>query len=313
MAPRSWSGGVVVTTAGRQGLVSVVIPTFNRARTLERAIRSVLIQTYSDLELIVVDDGSTDGTAALMAGIVDPRVIYHPLAQNQGASAARNAGMKLARGEFIAFQDSDDEWLADKLKVQVAAARGAHSTDVVVFHMKVVYGRDEHRVYGPGRVCCVPDLPATDVPRDFLQISYQRNLISPQTLMFSRSLLDRVGFFDPLLVNSEDWDYSIRLTREGEVIYIPEPLVMTYIQDDSISILKRSSARSQLKILLKLRRLSDVDPKVLSAHFARIGMAIGRLGKPRQADKLMRQAVALAPGSLGNWARLAFNMSKGRI
>src|SRR5215218_7102231 len=91
--------------------VSVVIPTYNRAPLLGRSIRSVLAQCYEDFEVIVVDDGSTDDTAEVVAGFRDARVSYVRLARNTGAGAARNVGIRLARGGFLAFQDSDDEWM----------------------------------------------------------------------------------------------------------------------------------------------------------------------------------------------------------
>lgn len=287
--------------------VSVVLPTYNRGRTLARAVRSILQQSYEDFELLVVDDGSTDDTKAVVAAIEDPRVRYVPLSHNQGASAARNEGLRQAVGEFIAFQDSDDEWLADKLERQVAAARAATSEHVAVFHMKVVYGRDEARVFGPGRVCCVPRLSAADKAKGFSKLMHERNLISPQTLLFSRSLIDEIGIFDRLLVNSVDWDFALRLVRRAEMIFIEEPLVMTYIQDDSISTFKRSAARSQLRIVLKLRRREEVDPAVLGDHFARIGMALSRLGKIKFARLVLRTSIRHSPTNIRNWAKLFAN------
>jgi len=292
-------------------LVSVVLPTYNRAQTLARAIRSVLNQGHQNLEVIVVDDGSRDNTAEVMATFDDPRVRYARLERNQGASAARNHGLSLARGDYIAFQDSDDEWLLDKLERQVAAAQEAGTPDVAVFHVKVVYGRDENRVYGPGRVCCVPRLSEAEHERDFVKITHRQNLMSPQTLMFSRSVLEKIGPFDHLLKNSVDWDFSLRLVRHAKVVFIDYPLVMTYIQDDSISILKRNMVRSQLRIILKLKRQGDVDPGVMADHFARIGLGLSRLGKTRSAGRLLRHSVQLAPMRAGNWARLFANLARG--
>jgi glycosyltransferase involved in cell wall biosynthesis len=286
-------------------LVSVVLPTYNRERTIARAIRSILSQSYENFELLVVDDGSTDGTEAVVGAIQDPRVHYIRLPQNRGASAARNEGLRRSKGEFVAFQDSDDEWLCDKLEVQVATALEAEEP-VAVFHMKVVYGRDEQRVFGPGRVCCVPQLDAKS-SHDFVRISHKGNVISPQTLLFSRSVLERVGLFDELLVNSVDWDFSLRLVRNAKVIFIQEPLVMTYIQDDSISTFRRNAIRSQLRILLKLRRQRDVDAKVLSDHFARVGMGLSRLRKRRLAKYALRESLRLSPGRTRNWLRFAAN------
>lgn len=293
------------------GLVSVVLPTFNRSRTLARAVRSVLAQGYANLELIIVDDGSTDDTADLVASFDDPRIRYEKLERNQGASAARNRGLELSRGEFIAFQDSDDEWLADKLERQVVCAQSAGAGPVAVFHMKVVYGRDEQRVYGCGRVCCVPRIETPESERDFLKIIHRQNVISPQTLLFSSNVLEEIGGFDKLLVNSVDWDFALRLVASSNVIFIEEPLVMTYIQDDSISTLKRNMVRSQLRIILKLQRRGGVEPKVLGDHFSRIGLMIGRLGKPKLARRLLVKSVALSPASAQSWAKLLVNEAAG--
>lgn len=294
-------------------LVSVVLPTYNRARTLARAVRSVLNQGYQNLELIVVDDGSIDETPAIMATFADPRVRYLKLEKNEGASSARNHGLKAATGAYIAFQDSDDEWLSDKLERQVEVALASGGRDVSVFHIKVLYGRDEARNFGVGRVCCVPQITQPEASRDYVKMTHLQNLMSPQTLMFSRSVLEKVGYFDTLLVNSVDWDFSLRLVRHTKVLFIEEPLVICYIQDDSISTLRRNMVRSQLRILLKLNRQDDVDPRTLSHHFGRIGTSIGRLGKPRLAGRLLRRAISLHPRKPMNWIRLAANAGKGAL
>lgn len=292
-------------------LVSVVIPTFNRQRTLPRSIRSVLQQEYANLELIVVDDASTDDTAAVMATFNDPRLRYIRLERNQGAATARNHGVLAARGEFIAFQDSDDEWLAGKLEKQVAAAVASGPGDVAVFHVKVVYGRDEARVYGPGRVCCVPRLSEEEQGGDFVAITHRRNLISPQTLLFSRSVVEKSGLFDPLLRNNEDWDFALRLVRHAKVVFLDDPLVMTYILGDSISTLKRSGVQSSLRIMLKLRRQADVDPRVLADHLAGVGYAVTRLGKPRLGARIIRRAISYSPAQPKHWLRLAAATARG--
>src|SRR5215207_4189569 len=121
--------------------VSVVLPTYNRAPLLGRSIRSVLGQSYGDFELLVIDDGSTDGTAGVVAAFGDPRVRYVPLARNTGAGAARNVGIRMSRGRFMAFQDSDDEWLPSKLAKQLSAfGRGPSGLGVVYSDMRRVWG-----------------------------------------------------------------------------------------------------------------------------------------------------------------------------
>src|SRR5262249_54050433 len=106
-------------TAHASPLVSVVLTTFNRATLLPRAIDSVLGQTFDSFELIVVDDGSTDGTGGVLAGCTDPRVSVVRHRENQGLSEARNTGSRKARGTFVCFHDDDDEWMKDKLAVQL--------------------------------------------------------------------------------------------------------------------------------------------------------------------------------------------------
>lgn len=100
--------------------VSIVIPTYNRARFLGRLVRSVLNQTYKNFEVIVADDASTDDTAEIIKTFKDDRIRYIRHESNAGAAAARNTGIKASRGEYVAFQDSDDEWLPEKLEKQMA-------------------------------------------------------------------------------------------------------------------------------------------------------------------------------------------------
>jgi glycosyltransferase involved in cell wall biosynthesis len=291
------------------GLVSVILPTFNRGRTLRRAVDSILNQSYGHLEVLVMDDGSTDGTAEVMAGITDPRVRYVPLALNRGASRARNAGLALARGEFIAFQDSDDEWLAGKLERQVTAAREAGAGPVTVFHTKIMYGRDDRGQYGPHRVCCLPVIEAAET-QNFRRLVQEINIISPQALLITRAALAVVGPFDERLVNNNDWAFAIDLVYNTKVIFIDEPLVMTYLQNDSISTLKRGGARSQIRIMQKLARYPDMRRDIMGAHLGRIGWGITKLGNPRLARRLLCRALRLQPTNLKNWARLAVTQAR---
>lgn len=284
-------------------LVTVVLPTYNRARTLPRAIASVLNQDYRNLELLVVDDASGDDTAAVVAAIADPRIRYIRLPQNGGASHARNAGLAQAKGAFIAFQDSDDEWLAGKLAKQVEAAKAAGDPAVTVFHPKIVVGKDERARYGRHRVCCMPEIEPGE--RDFIQLIHATNLISPQALLISREAFHRAGFFDEDLVNNEDWAYGIELFYKSTVVFVEDPLVMNYLQSDSISMLMRPGARAQLRVVQKLRKLPEARPRVMAGHIGRIGWAISKLGRPRMARRLVAQSLRLDPRAWKNWARLA--------
>jgi len=286
-------------------LVSVVLPTYNRARTLRRAINSVLNQTYAKLELIVVDDGSRDDTPELVSTFDDPRLRYVKLSKNGGVARARNVGIQHATGELIAFQDSDDEWLNDKLERQVATlANRASSEKVCVFHTKIMYVAASKRGSNSSNlVFCIPSIPQ-DADHAFLKREVVKfNLISTQTLLLTRGAIEEVGGFDENLANNEDWDFAISLIHRCEPIFIDTPLVMTYLQNDSVSHLTRKGARSQLRIAQKLNRASNVDLRVVAKHFAAVGWWLCKLGNPRNGRRLIRRSLHLAPMAPKSWAQ----------
>lgn len=197
-------------------LVSVIIPTYNRARLAERAIGSVRRQTFRDFELIVVDDGSDDETAETLARFgSEIRVIAQ---ENRGVSAARNSGLGAAHGELLAFLDSDDEWLPDKLERQTNRFRSrrqlfiCHTEEIWYRNGKELRQKDIHRKQGG----C------------FFERALERCLISPSSVMMSRGLLDDVGWFDENLPAAEDYDLWLRVTAFHEVDFIPEPLVIKH-------------------------------------------------------------------------------------
>ena len=135
--------------------VSVIIPTYNREATLKRAVESVLNQTYTDFELIIVDDGSTDNTRQLVENIHDDRITYYYVKINSGAAAARNYGIERAEGEYIAFQDSDDYWHSDKLEKQMKVMES--NPDIgFVYHIIKYNLKDD--------LCLI--IPSSDIPLD---------------------------------------------------------------------------------------------------------------------------------------------------
>ncbi len=197
-------------------LVSVVIPTHNRVRLLERAILSVLGQSFKDFELIVVDDGSDDSTQELLkryAGRIT--VLVQP---RKGVAAARNLGIRHSRGGLLAFLDSDDEWLPVKLERQVA--RFDPTDDFFICHTDEIWLKDGNEV------------PQQEKHRKqgghFFERALELCLISPSSVMISRTLLDHVGLFDEQLPAAEDYDLWLRITAYYEVDFISEPLVVKH-------------------------------------------------------------------------------------
>ena len=199
------------------GLVSVVLPTYNRARLLPRSVQSVLAQTDGDLEIVVVDDSSEDDTESVVAGFRDPRVRYLRLPRNSGLPAARNAGIAVSRGGYIAFQDDDDEWHHEKLARQRQALEGHPEAGVVYSDMRRVLA-DGRTLYHRSPTIVRDRLvaPATGY--------WQSYMLSMQAVLVRRACFDRERF-DERLVGFEDLDLHLRLARHYAYVHMPEPLV----------------------------------------------------------------------------------------
>lgn len=199
---------------GKNPLISVIIPTYNRAWCLARAVESVLNQNFSDYELIVVDDGSNDETDLVLAPYGDAlRVIRQP---NRGVSAARNAGIKAARGRWIALLDSDDHWLPDKLKAQIDWLT-AHP-DYRICQTEEIWIRDGRRVN--------PKKRHRKHGGDIFERCLPLCLVSPSAVMIDRRLLDEVGGFDEDLPACEDYDLWLRIACSHPIGLVDAPLII---------------------------------------------------------------------------------------
>ncbi len=199
--------------------VSVVIPTYNRAPLLRRALDSVFGQTFRDFEVLVVDDGSTDDTAATVAGCGDVRVRYLRQAQNAGVAAARNRGLREARAELVAFLDSDDEWLPDKLALQVALFRDAPE-DIGLVYTGVESVRDD------GRRTIERPRCRGDVFREMLAANVVHG--GGSNVMIRRAVVATVGFFDEQVAAIEDYHYWLRIARFFRIDFVDAPLIRYY-------------------------------------------------------------------------------------
>lgn len=289
-------------------LVSVVIPTYNRAHCLGRAIRSVLSQTHRNLELIVADDASTDHTEAMVRAVPDSRVIYVRQETNQGASAARNLGLAHARGEYIAFQDSDDEWLLDKIEMQVASLEEAGPDFGATFGLKLIYGSDGRGGFGEGLVHCKPPLSAKVRSGDISEQLTVQNLISPQTLLARTDVVHATGAFDTRLPCNNDWDFMLRMAQRTQVLYTQRPVVLAYISSDSISRDKKGAALAFMIIMKKQREMFARNACNNSQKLFVIGQYLQMNAKYRSANKFMLRALRLYPWNLRQWMAFAYAM-----
>ncbi|HEX2955606.1 MAG TPA: glycosyltransferase family 2 protein [Chitinispirillaceae bacterium] len=225
-------------------LVSVIIPLHNRKELLPRALNSVLKQSYRDLEILVIDDGSTDGAGDLPILKQDQRIRYLRLDTNYGVSKARNAGIANAHGSWIALLDSDDEWVPRKIEQQLQWLK--FNPSFLITQSRELWIRNGQRV----------NPPATHEKSggDLFTESLKRCMITPSSVIFSKDLVDEIGCFNESLPACEDYDLWLRVTSRYPVGLVPEYHLKRYgghsdQLSSSVPMLDRFRIRSILQLL----------------------------------------------------------------
>jgi len=232
--------------------VSVILPTYNRGHLIKRAIGSVLNQSLIDLELIVVDDGSTEDIEKIVKSFDDGRIKYIRHEANRGAGAARNTGIKASCGEYIAFQDSDDEWLPEKLERQIEAFKGLGRDAGVVYTDMLRIGEDGKSCYWTSptvRKGCIVNLETLD---------YQAACLGIQSAMIKEVCFDEVGLFDESFPRFIDLELFIRLSKRYEFYHIREPLCRYYYTE---GISTDINALCIARVLMLKKYFNDIKDK----------------------------------------------------
>lgn len=291
------------TAQARPPVVSVVIPMYNRASTIGESVASVLRQTYTDFEVIVVDDGSTDESVQVVESIDDPRMRLVRADRNRGAAGARNLGSVAATGTWVAFQDSDDEWLPRKLERQLAVLETS-GADAVYCGMLRLGGFAPR----PGlrwRLDYVPDLSVGRVGGDILRTLLNHSLISTQTLVVRRTTLEQLGGFDTDTTPVEDWELAIRLARLGAIEVVDEPLVLQRFSTDSITYNVSKRLEAHLRIVDKASDLFAQHPSLLARAYYTIAGGYRELGDYAKASDFLGRARRADPGFAKAWMMTA--------
>jgi glycosyltransferase involved in cell wall biosynthesis len=267
-------------------VVSAIITTFNRERFLGAAMESVLLQTYRDFELLVLDNSSSDGTAAIVGRRTDPRIRYvrhRPLT----IAAARNLGLREARGEFVAFLDDDDEWLPPKLERQVAVLRRGSQS------LGLVYGGftwiDERGVAARTHLPTLRGRILTD-------LLWQRDAFtgSASNPMMRAAALAALGGFNEALVTSEDWELYLRLAERFEVEYVPEVLVRIRTHR-GVRLGDRIDEARKVEEVVLSRYGPRMNARLRSLYLRKIGGKLCRTGAVREGRARIREAIATDP------------------
>ena len=247
-------------------LVSVVIPVYNRETTVGRAAASVLNQSYTNLELIIVDDCSNDNSLQVIHEFQDKRIIVITSEQNSGANAARNKGILAAKGQYVAFQDSDDEWVKDKLKIQMQDMINRDLSASFCAHC-LIDGRIKR---------IVPDdyEDKLKYENELMNVLADCNVVSTQTLIVKRDVFDKIGYFDEEMPRLQDYEFVIRLAQKEKIGYIACPLVLVY--HSQISISTNLEALCEAVILLLIKHGDFVNKQSMVSLFLKNALLSGQ-------------------------------------
>jgi glycosyltransferase involved in cell wall biosynthesis len=263
--------------------VTVVITTFNRATIVGRAIRSVLAQTFQDWELIVVDDCSTDETEQAVRSFSDGRITYLRHDRNRRQAAARNTGIRRARGEFVAFLDDDDEWMPEKLQKELEVFRNSDPEVGLVYSGRMMLDQQ-------GRVVKIRIPAECGWVHEAL---LEWDLIgSPSRVMVKKQVLDHLGGFDETFLNCEDYELWLRVTKVSKIACVPHCLVKQHWISEWKNASLRNIGAARERILQKYR--SEMTPCTLARQLTVVALLLFNY-EPRRARALAWEGLRLRP------------------
>lgn len=273
-------------------IVSVVIPTYNRALLINRAIQSVLSQTHQDFELIIVDDGSTDNTEEVLKGLKDKRIKYVCLKENSGTSAVpRNVGIRESRGDYVAFLDSDDEWLPEKIEKQLNLFKEFRKKNLGLvgcncWTINKTRGRILRRL---------PKYKNYQLFREDVLTGFPLYGIGSAALV-KRKVIEKVGFFDERIKHGNLKDMIIRISRKYDFDLIEEPLLKIYSHQNSVTNnLSFDKKNKDLDYLFRKHREYYKIPKIESERLKRSAIRYIFAGRIKEGRKYFLRSIKVYP------------------
>lgn len=242
---------IMNTNTYTEGLVSVIIPTYNRRKVLEKSVRSVMEQSYDNLEILIVDDRSTDNTRILVDELSkeDRRIRYILNDGDKGASGARNKGIFKAVGEYIAFEDSDDYYVPDKIEQQLELLNSNKNCGFCYSRFR--------KYIEDGRYYIVPGIGMTaeSLAGNIIHQMMVDNVVGCPTLMVRHNIMDEIGGFDTHFRALEDYDLAIRLAKRSDAAFSDRELVYSPYTCEGVSTNPMNDLSARLMLILKYKRL----------------------------------------------------------
>lgn len=285
--------------------VSVIILTHNRAEILPSAITSVLSQTFQDFEIIIVDDCSKDNTQEVVRGFNDKRIKYIRNEVNKGEAGSRNVGIMNSNAEYIAFLDDDDEWLPDKLKLQIDLLENNPSVVGVVYTGYVEVDRSNNKI-----IWQMVPAKRGNIYKDI----FVKNYVGvPSTVVLRRACFEKVSLFDENIIYPTDYDMWIRLSNKFSFEYIKESLVRYYVHENSISGNLELRIRGAEKILKKYEQSFSLNSKAHSQCYVQIGKLYCLNKNAKKGIAAFLKAIRLCPFDMRNYFYLGISLFGANI
>jgi len=276
---------------GTQPDISVVLPVYNNEDTIRRAVESVLNQTCPSWELIVIDDGSTDHSRKVLEEYLPERRLRYIFQKHQGAAVARNRGIEIAQGEFITFQDSDDQWHPDKLEKQREVfSVSASSLGVVYSDMLRIGEVNKPRLFKAPR-----EITGTII--DPRTCDYETFGIGIQSVMIKRHFLKEIDGFDVDLSRFIDLDLLLRLTRVCDFYHLPEPCV-NYFVTKGISANNDALVAARKSLLQKYFEEISANQHYLAYQYMKIAEALWKSGLHEESKDYCTRSLRTYPYSM---------------
>jgi len=269
--------------------VSVIIPTYNRAHLIKRGIQSVLNQTYQNFEIIVVDDGSTDNTEEEVKNFNNKKIRYIRVNENKGAASARNTAIKVAQGDYIAFQDSDDEWFPNKLERQMEVFKNA-SPKVGVVYTGSWLVRNNKRIYLP---LFIGKHREGNIYKELFEERIAR--IPTPAVIVKKECFNRAGMFEERFPSLTDWELWLRISKYYEFKYINEPLGTIYYTPNSVSTDLNAHIQARKLILEKHFEEFKKNKKLLARYLFNIGAGLCSSGKIAEGRRYFLKSFKVLP------------------